>query len=85
MSFSDTRGLTWAQKLGCLGVFLVGAIVSLIALLVAALRRCLPEVGGHGCEARTVPDFVLFPGVPTLFLILGIGMIWFFHHRNDQR
>lgn len=84
MSFTDTRGLTGAQKLGCLGVFVFGAIVSLIALLIAALGHCVPDAEGLGCEVEAIPDFVLFPGVPILFLILGIGMIRLFRNRNDR-
>ncbi len=79
MSFRDSRGLTFGQKLGCSLVAMVGVLATIFGVVASALGSC-PD-----CIDRPVTNVLLFPGTVIFFLGLGVGMIWFFRWYNDRK
>ena len=69
MGFSDRPLLTGCQKFGCAVVAAIGIFCSFVALILAALGSC------SECDPNPVVQFILVPGVPILFVGVGILMI----------
>lgn len=61
---------------GCFVFGLVGAFVSAIFLVGAAMGDCAPAEDGMACENDALIRFLMFPGSLILLIVIGIFAAW---------